>query len=336
MHTPSVGHGARRRVLALLVIAATAVWWSAGPRVASAGSSASFGEAERVEYQRVDGESFDVVLAGPAGDEALPTAILVHGGGWSSGSVTNMDEIADLFGQHGWRTVTPEYRRTPHPAQRDDIVRVIDWTLRNGDRLGIDGHHVVLVGASSGGNVALLAAAERSSVVAAVISLSGPTDLEAMVSSGTEAGTVLRYVGCSREATVASCEALRAASPVTQVTEDFPATMQVFGTEERVGVDQAAALDDLLRSLGRPSEVRTVDGRLHGRNLFPVTADVIFAFVDESFANASAESERAAADAPSSTSGDTSIVWIWPLPALAVVAAVLVGLRRWRSDRRDS
>lgn len=89
--------------------------------------------------------------------------ILVHGGGWWQGSIT--DWISDV--QSAERAfgvpcvvVTVEYRLVPehpYPAGLDDVVEAVRWLMANAAELGADAGSVSLGGVSAGGNLAAAA-----------------------------------------------------------------------------------------------------------------------------------------------------------------------------------
>lgn len=276
-------------------------------------------------YATRDGRDLLAEISGPADPGPLPTVVLVHGGGWSSGEPSSLDEIAAQLVADGWRTVRITYRLEPYPTQVEDVTDAVRWVAAHADELDVDPTRVSLLGASSGGNVALQAAARIPEEVAAVASLSGPTDLELMVADDVETERVRAYAGCESDDHCA--EALRAASPVSVVEPWFPPTYQAFGTDERIPVDQGARLVEVLDEAGVTNELATVEGRAHGKNLFdPVRAEL------ESFLSAAPDISRP--DAPEPAADDAG-----PVPLLVVGAvtagAAAVGLL-WLRRRRQS
>lgn len=97
-----------------------------------------------------------------AGTAALPVHLLLHGGGWSTGSID--DAVSDASARHRATAarclvLAPEYRLAPehpYPAAVHDVLAVLDW-LPTAD-LGADPGRVVLGGSSAGANLAAAAA----------------------------------------------------------------------------------------------------------------------------------------------------------------------------------
>lgn len=95
--------------------------------------------------------------------EALPVHLLLHGGGWSTGSID--DAVSDASARHRATAarclvLAPEYRLAPehpYPAAVHDVLAVLDW-LPTAVDLGADTRRVVLGGSSAGANLAAAAA----------------------------------------------------------------------------------------------------------------------------------------------------------------------------------
>ncbi|MGN6606185.1 MAG: alpha/beta hydrolase [Jatrophihabitans sp.] len=96
----------------------------------------------------------------PAAEGPLPAHVLVHGGGWTTGSVHEL--VADATARH--RTVSAEcvtvlveYRLAPEfpfPTPLDDVVAAVRWVRDHADELGVDADVITLGGSSAGANLA--------------------------------------------------------------------------------------------------------------------------------------------------------------------------------------
>ncbi|GAB4064308.1 alpha/beta hydrolase [Angustibacter speluncae] len=92
-------------------------------------------------------------------EERLPVHVLVHGGGWTTGSVDEL--VCDATARHrtaGARCVTVlvDYRLAPElpfPVPLDDTVAAVRWVRDHADELGIDPGALTLGGASAGANL---------------------------------------------------------------------------------------------------------------------------------------------------------------------------------------
>jgi acetyl esterase len=112
--------------------------------------------AEDVAVPTPDG-ALGLRLYRPA-DGVLPTALFLHGGGWTLNDLDTHDDLCRrLAKRSGWLFASLDYRRAPehkHPAALDDAHHAYRWLLDNGDRLGCDPSCRAVFGESSGGTIA--------------------------------------------------------------------------------------------------------------------------------------------------------------------------------------
>ncbi|HEY1707105.1 MAG TPA: alpha/beta hydrolase [Rhizomicrobium sp.] len=154
----------------------------------------------------------------PKGKGPFKVVAIIHGGCWLAElpGPELMDPMAGVLRDRGYAVWSIDYRRIGHPGGGypgtfDDAGRAIDMLRGLGPKYRLDLGHVVLVGHSAGGHLALWAAARArlpaNSVlrhpdplpVRGVVSLSGIPDLAAYRASGAEAcggpGTIDSLVG---------------------------------------------------------------------------------------------------------------------------------------------
>jgi acetyl esterase/lipase len=89
----------------------------------------------------------------------LPLIMFVHGGGWRSGNKIMEWPFANYFAQHGFITVTIEYRLSPeakYPAAIYDLKDAILWIKSNAVLYNIDTNMIAICGESSGGLLSTL------------------------------------------------------------------------------------------------------------------------------------------------------------------------------------
>ena len=111
--------------------------------------------------------------------DGWPTVLMIHGGGWISGSPLSMSHIAPLFARHGIMACTMQYRLAPQhswPAQAQDVHLALDF-LRSQQ---VDLSRVALWGFSAGAHLALHAAQTYPHPIAAVVAIAPPVDLHAL------------------------------------------------------------------------------------------------------------------------------------------------------------
>ncbi len=83
--------------------------------------------------------------------------IIVHGGGWRSGSRSQHYPLAQSLANLGYVCFTPEYRLSTEalfPAGVYDVKAAIRWVKANAAAYAIDSNKVVIMGFSAGGELA--------------------------------------------------------------------------------------------------------------------------------------------------------------------------------------
>lgn len=112
-----------------------------------------------------------------------PVIVMVHGGGWGSG--TRRDVMPSVLAQlrRGWVVVSIDYRLAPavrFPLPIQDVDRAVRWVKSQAGALGIDPNKLVLAGHSAGGYLATMVTA--SNMAAPFVAPDLPPDLAAISS----------------------------------------------------------------------------------------------------------------------------------------------------------
>lgn len=105
-----------------------------------------------------------------------PAVILIHGGGWKSGSKEMQNPMAAKIAELGYNTFTVEYRlsdEAKYPASIDDVRDAIQFLKKNADQFKIDTTKIALLGFSSGGQMVSLIGTKYPEEVNAVIDVDG-------------------------------------------------------------------------------------------------------------------------------------------------------------------
>lgn len=122
-----------------------------------------------------------------------PALLMVHGGGWSSGTLSLQIPMAEQIALKGYVTIPIEYRLSPeskYPAAVYDIKAAVRWVRANSEKYGIDTAFIAISGCSAGGQLAALVGTtnaqesyeekreckDYSSTVNAVVNIDGCTD----------------------------------------------------------------------------------------------------------------------------------------------------------------
>ena len=89
-----------------------AVLWAAAAAAlcgSAWGCPGQSGAGQDIPYMRAFGQSYNLDLAGPAGDALLPLAVLVHGGSFTGGTRCAMNNLASDYAERGFRVATISY-----------------------------------------------------------------------------------------------------------------------------------------------------------------------------------------------------------------------------------
>ncbi|HET7535264.1 MAG TPA: alpha/beta hydrolase, partial [Candidatus Didemnitutus sp.] len=133
------------------------------------GPAAEAGLHPDIEYGRADGVSLKLDVSVPEGEGPFPVAILVHGGGWSSGDKAGSDkpgngaDITPWFAplttaKFTWFSIN--YRTAPEhrwPACFEDVQTAIRWVKAHAKEFKGDPNRIAILGHSAGGHLACLA-----------------------------------------------------------------------------------------------------------------------------------------------------------------------------------
>lgn len=96
------------------------------------------------------------------GDDAVPTLLFLHGGGWVHGDVDSHDGACRHLAEHsGVQVLAVGYRLAPEhpfPAAADDAVAAYGWLAKHADVVNADPERLAVGGDSAGGNLSALVA----------------------------------------------------------------------------------------------------------------------------------------------------------------------------------
>ena len=197
-------------------------------------------------------------------DKPRPALVIIHGGGWIEGdksSFTSLEywapgNIID-FAKLGFVAATINYRMSreaPFPAALEDCKCAVRWLRAHAREYHIDVNRIGAYGNSAGGHLALLLGLldkaagfegdgpyqDQSSMVQAVVSDSGPVDLDWRKPENSGLTKVISQFLAGPEDKLS--ERMRKASPVSYVAKGLPPLLLIYGgadTQVTIGpVDQ--------------------------------------------------------------------------------------------------
>jgi len=185
-----------------------------------------------------------------------PVVIFFYGGAWESGNKADYFFMAEALASRGYVVVVPDYRLYPEvifPAYMDDAALAAKWTVDNIASYGGDVNNIVVMGHSSGAQIAALLAYDNTylnrhglskSLFKGVVSLAGPMDFLPL----TEPKLFQIFP-----------ESVRAASqPINFITGNEPPTLLMHGeADTRVGLHNTRNLAQRIRARGGKVDVTT-------------------------------------------------------------------------------
>jgi acetyl esterase/lipase len=225
----------------------------------------------------------------PHGGVSRRTAIIsLHGGGFLQGSKASARMAGPLVSL-GYTLISSEYRlgyENQWPAPIEDAKAAIRWTRANSDRLRVDPNHIVVLGHSSGGRLALIAAGSAN-----LPDLEGSggndgvsSDVAACVAFYAAAGDATRaQIHLHPSLSAASTnEEFRSFNPITHLRRPgFPPTILFHGTGDRVVPAETSQLVyQALVENGAQAELHLIDGVDHGFDRDPELADACARWID--------------------------------------------------------
>jgi acetyl esterase/lipase len=195
-----------------------------------------------VPFVSRDGVRLTVDIYKPsAGNGPFPILVQVYGGAWQRGTPADNGWFARYFASRGYVVVAPDYRHAPQwkwPAQLDDIRDALHWTRAHASEFGGDASRMIVMGRSSGAQLAVVAAYQDASPsIKGVISYYGPVDLAEGWRHPPEPDPL--HVRDLLEAYLGGTpaqvpERYREASPVTYATQKLPPTLLIYGRRDHI------------------------------------------------------------------------------------------------------
>ncbi|PYQ05702.1 MAG: hypothetical protein DMF82_07770 [Acidobacteria bacterium] len=132
-----------------------------------------------IVYRRVDGQELKLD-AYTQRRGRRPAVLVVHGGGWTSGSrIAHVGQLLETLTRAGFNWFSLDYR-LGGPARRadarDDVRAALDFVRRNAEELRIDPERLALLGEDAGADLVAMLAAERPAGVRAAVLIGGLYD----------------------------------------------------------------------------------------------------------------------------------------------------------------
>ncbi len=253
----------------------------------SAADSASFAAMVSRQYRVTPNLTYKVasnadqrvdVYARRDSDQARPTVIYIHGGGWVGGSKEGSVLSIAPYLEMGFNVVNVAYRLgrvARAPAAVEDCRCALRWVYRNAETYGFDTSKLIVTGHSAGGHLSLTTGmlearagfdaecpSRHNPAVAAVINWYGITDVaDLMAGKPNQQAYAVAWLGSQRDRK----EIADSVSPVHQVREDLPPILTIHGDADRVvPYSHAVEFHKRLEAAGADNELLTIPGGGHG------------------------------------------------------------------------
>ena len=233
-----------------------------------------------IEYGRVGDVSLRLDVCTPPGAGPFPVAILVHGGGWMSGTRSGSEKPgsgSDItpwfssFTDTGFVWFSIDYRLAPAhrwPAQLEDVQAAIRWVKAHASDYKGDPARLVIVGHSAGGHLALHAAVvgEGDTRVQAAVGYAPVSDLEfdSEVRGGPSV-SLQNLFRLTKELTPETRARLRTVSPIGHVKPGLPPMLILHGDADRtVPVAMTRRFEEKMLAAGNTCDVVVLPRAPHG------------------------------------------------------------------------
>lgn len=225
-----------------------------------------------IEFAKAGDVSLTLDAFTPEGDGPFPTAILVHGGGFTKGDKTSfIKPLFEPLSKAGFTWFTINYRLAPQhkwPACIEDVESAIRWVRAHAAEYKADPNRIALIGESAGGHLVSMGGirAKGDTAVAAVVPIYAPHDLVMQAEKRQTIGEGLGGLfGISQELSEANLKVLRDNSPANLLRAGLPPYLQLHGDkDDTVPIAQSLRFQEKMKALGNTCDLITIPGGIHG------------------------------------------------------------------------
>ena len=239
------------------------------------GSPYTTGRKTDVDYGSNKAQKMDLCYP-PSRPTNTSAFLLIHGGGWSSGSKADFAGLCATIARLGYVAASMDYRMFDQGATYADMLADVDLALATyRDTARTDGWpitEVALMGASAGAHLSLMYAYTRTPIlpIGFVVGMSSPTDFLDPVflenATADQFAQLSRLIGVkvTRDTVDQRTAALQAASPAFRVNGSSPPTILAHGAKDSVvPYSNALLLTSQLAGLAVPHELLTYPNSDH-------------------------------------------------------------------------
>ncbi len=230
-----------------------------------------------VSYGTDTAQRMDIYLPAGRTTTATKAIIMIHGGAWISGDKTDMNQFIPVIKSRlseyaifnlNYRLGVPALPPSNvFPAQENDIKAALNFIIGKAAEYKFNVDKSVILGASSGGHLALLQAYKNPTPkLKAVVDLFGPTDMAGLYTF--YASSPLNQFGLQllmSGTPTTNASLYQSSSPINFVSSSSQPTLILHGTADPiVPYTQSIALKTKLDAAGVYAKMVTYTGAGHG------------------------------------------------------------------------
>ena len=225
-----------------------------------------------VSYGNDTAQMMDIYLPAHRSINSTKSIVLIHGGGWNSGSKHDFVAYIDSFKRRmpDYAIFNINYRLVNggnlFPTQEQDVKTAIDLIISNSMEYHVNKNKLVLLGVSAGGHLALLQGYKYNNPkVAAIIDFFGPTDLVAMFQKPWNPYVPFVLQMITGTTPRQNSALYKQSSPINYINPHSAPTLILHGGNDKiVNVSQSKNLKDKLDKAGVKNELIIYPGKAHG------------------------------------------------------------------------
>lgn len=254
-----------------------------------------------VVYKNINGRALhlDIFYPKHVKKSKYPGVIMIHGGGWSSGTKAHQVPMAQQLAAKGYVAAAVEYRLSPeaqYPAGVQDLKEAVCWMRAHANDFGLDTNKIAALGASAGAQLASLLGTTNgmirfegetaypgySATIQAVVNVDGIVSFVHPEASA-EGSAAAKWLGGTRQD---AYETWKDASPLEYANAKTPPFLFINSSIPRFH----AGRDDMIKLLNEYhiyTEVHTIENSPHSFWLvhpwFETTFEYTYQFLDKIF-----------------------------------------------------
>ncbi len=225
-----------------------------------------------VSYGKDTAQMMDIYLPAHRSIQSTKSIVLIHGGGWNSGSKKDFVAYIDSFKSRmpDYAIFNINYRLVNgsnlFPTQELDVKTAIDFIVTNAVEYHFNKNKLVLLGVSAGGHLALLQGYKYNNPkVAAIIDFFGPTDLVTMFQKPWNPYVPFVLQMITGTTPRQNSALYKQSSPINYINPQSAPTLILHGGSDKiVNVSQSKTLKDKLDKAGVRNELIIYPGKSHG------------------------------------------------------------------------